>query len=112
MLNTQGLSFFATQRALWAREPLNIEQCTRQLDWDHLWQQPAAQVNFALDLGLTLLVLGCSALMLLRWRASYAAYCALCVLLPLSSIQTLSLDRYALSAFCVPLFIGRFGRHA
>ena len=37
---------------------------------------------------------------------------ALCVLLPLSTIQTLSLERYALAAFCVPLFIGRFGHHA
>jgi hypothetical protein len=112
MLTLQGLSFFETQRALWAREPLNLEQWARQLDWDHLWQQPAAQVNFALDIGLTLFVLVCSALMALRWRASYAVYCALCVLLPLSTIQTLSLDRYALAAFCVPLFIGRFGHHA
>ena len=110
-LNLQGLSFFETQRALWNRVPFNLEAWARQLDWEHLWQYSAAQVNFGLDVGLALLVLVVSTLMARRWRLSYAVYGALCVLLPLSTIQTVSLDRYALAAFTVPLFLARFGEH-
>ncbi len=110
-LNAQGLSFFETQRALWNREPLKVEAWAQQLDWDHLQQYSAAQVNFALDVGLTAFVLLVSAIIALRWRLSYAVYGALCVLLPLSTIQTSSLDRYALAAFTVPLFLARFGEH-
>jgi len=110
-LNLQGLSFFETQRALWNREPFKIEAWAQQFDWDHLQQYSAAQVNFALDAGLTAFVLLVSAVIALRWRLSYAVYGALCVLLPLSTIQTNSLDRYALAAFTVPLFLARFGEH-
>jgi hypothetical protein len=109
VLNIQGLSFFETQRALWGRVPFDVGEWARQLDWDHLAQYSAAQVNFVLDLAVTAFVVGVSALIAQRWRPSYALYGALCVLLPLSTIQTASLDRYALGAFTVPLFLARYG---
>ncbi len=108
-LNLGGMSFFETQQALWGRVPLRFDEWARQLDWDHLVQYSAAQVNFVLDVGLALFVLAVSALCARRWRLSYAVYAVLCVLLPLSTVQTNSLDRYALAAFTVPLFLARYG---
>lgn len=111
-LNANGLSFFDTQTALFGRTPLKVAAWENQLDWQHLQAQPAAQVNFALDVGLALFVLLVSLVSTWQWRASYGVFGALCVLLPALTIQTISLDRYALVAFNVPLLLARYGQHA
>ena len=109
-LTAQGLSFFQTQQVLFNRVPLQLEAWERQLDWQHLQAQPAAQVNFALDVGLALFVLLMSLISLWRLRFSYGVFGALCVLLPLLTIQTLSLNRYALVAFNVPVMLSLYGQ--
>jgi hypothetical protein len=106
-LNVQGLSFFATQQALFKRAPLNFGALAENLDWMHLLAYPAAQVNLSLDFLLAAFVLLVSAIGVWRMRLSYGLFGALCVLLPLTSGQVLGLDRFVLAAFTVPLVLAR-----
>ncbi|MBI5880195.1 MAG: hypothetical protein HZB53_21300 [Chloroflexi bacterium] len=102
-LMAQGLSFFDSQYRLFHRAAWSFDSLPDNLDWDHLISYPAAQANLLLDAGLALGVLAVSAWQLRRGRASYGVYGLLCVLIPLSTGQTLGLNRFALAAFTVPL---------
>jgi hypothetical protein len=106
-LQAQGLSFFATQQQLFKRAPLNFDGLAENLDWGHVLAHPEAQVNLALDSVLAVVVLLISAIGAWRVRLSYGVFGMLCVLLPFTSGQVLGLDRFALSAFTVPLILAR-----
>ena len=108
-LQAQGLSYFATEQLIFKRAPLNIDDFAANLDWAHVLAHTEAQINLLLDLLLAGFVILVSAIGARRVRLSYAVFGALCVLLPFSSGQILGLDRFALSAFTVPLMLARVG---
>jgi len=104
---TRGLSFFDTQLRMFGRMPINVSALGPGLDWAHVQVDAAAQANLELDLGIGALVLIGSLLVARRWRWSYGVFSALCIVLPLISGSTVSLSRYALAAFPVPLLLAR-----
>jgi hypothetical protein len=104
---TQGLSFFDTQLRMFGRTPINLSALWRSLDWAHVQVDAAAQANLELDLGISALVIVGSVFVALRWRWSYGIYGILCIALPLISGSAVSLNRYALAAFPVPLMLAR-----
>ncbi len=104
---TQGLSFFDTQLRMFGRMPINLAALGPSLDWAHVQIDAAAQANLELDLGIGVLVFIGSLLVAQRWRWSYGVFGALCIVLPLLSGSTVSLSRYALVAFPVPLLLAR-----
>ncbi len=106
---TQGLSFFDTQLRMFGRMPVNLSALLPGLDWAHVQVDAAAQANLELDLGIGVLVLIGSLIVARRWRWSYGIFGVLCIVLPLISGSTVSLNRYALAAFPVPLLIARYG---
>ncbi len=105
--HTQGLSFFDTQLRMFGRMPINLAALGPSLDWAHVQVDAAAQANLELDLGIGLLVVIGSLIVARRWRWSYGIYGVLCLALPLISGSTVSLGRYALAAFPVPLMLAR-----
>ncbi|HSD82870.1 MAG TPA: mannosyltransferase family protein [Anaerolineae bacterium] len=108
-LQGQGLSFFEAQLRLFGRSPINLGALWPNLDWAHVQVDAMAQANLELDLGIGVLVLIGSLLVARRWRWSYGLYGVLCIMLPLISGSTISLNRYALAAFPVPLMLVRNG---
>lgn len=104
---TQGLSFFDTQVRMFGRMPINLSALLPSLDWAHVQVDAAAQANLELDLGIGVLVLIGSLIVARRWRWSYGVFGVLCIVLPLVSGSTVSLNRYALAAFPVPLMLAR-----
>lgn len=105
--DVQGVSFFDAQLRVFGRSPINLEALWSNLDWAHVQVDAAAQANLELDLGIGLLVLIGSFGVALRWRWSYGVFGVLCIVLPLLSGSTVSLSRYALAAFPVPLMLAR-----
>jgi hypothetical protein len=107
-LRLQGLSFFVTQQQVFYRSPLNVGALLHNLDWTHLQAHPAAQANLVLDIAVGLFVVVVS-MRAMRWRPSYGVFGLLCVLVPLMTGYTVSLSRYGLAAFVVPLMLARYG---
>ena len=104
---TQGLSFFAAQLRMFGRAPINLGALLPSLDWAHVQVDTAAQATLELDLGIGLLVLISSLIIARRWCWSYGVYGVLCIMLPLISGSAVSLNRYALVVFPVPLMLAR-----
>ncbi len=106
-LNLKGYSFFATQAQVFSRLPVSPIGLLWNLEWKHLQTHPAARVNLALDVGISLFVLVFSVIMVSQWHTSYGIYGTLCILMPLMTGHTTSLSRYSLAAFPVSLMLAR-----
>jgi hypothetical protein len=108
-LRAQGFSFFETQAHRFDR-PLALAGWEALVEYAaYARSHPSALVNLALDLGITLLVLGISIVACWKVRLSYGLWGVLVVLVP--ALTGLTTVRYALPAFVVPLACARWGRN-
>ncbi len=108
-LNSLGFSFFTTQQQFFHRSPINPTALLTNLDWPHIKAHPAAQVNFAMDAGIGLFVVVVSILTAWRLRLSYGVFGILCIVVPLITGMTISLNRYGLVAFPIFFTLARYG---
>ncbi len=104
---------FSTTQSAWGREMLG--------PWMILYRDLAALIggdflkgdiwyHVLLDLGALVAVLGIAVAIWRRLGASYALYCIISILIPLSS-GSQSLSRYALVLFPVFMMLGHWGRY-
>lgn len=109
LLRAQGLSFFDTQANRFGRPLVLAGWNALVTHAAYAGNHPPALVNLALDLAVTLFVLGVSVVACWKVRLSYGLWGILVVLAPALTGPTTV--RYALPAFVVPLACARWGRN-